>query len=95
MIYDVDDTVQVYFNGELAGESAADPAAVVDIDGSIMVGARHPGSEFFAGTIDEVVIYNRVLSLDEVERDMEEVGGTAVAPSGKLASTWGEIKEHN
>ncbi len=94
MIYDVDDAVKILFNGELAGESAANPAGVVDVDGSIMVGARHPGSEFFAGVIDEVAIYNRVLSDAEIERDMEAVGGAAVESFGKLASTWGEMKKH-
>ena len=94
MIYDVDDSVKVLFNGELAGESPANPAAVVDVDGSIMVGARHPGSEFFAGTIDEVAIYNRVLTEDEIIRDMEAIGGAAVSSAGKLASTWGEIREN-
>ena len=93
MIYDIDNAVEVYFNGELAG-SGAKPAAVVEIDGSIMVGARHPGSEFFAGTIDEVALYNRILTQDEIERDMEAVGGgTAVSPSGKLATTWASIKK--
>ena len=92
MIYDVDNAVEVYFNGALVGEGAQ-PAPVVDVDGSIMVGARHPGSEFFAGVIDEVAIYNRVLSEAEIQRDMEAVGGAAVAPLGKLASTWGEIKK--
>ena len=93
MIYDVDDRVAVYFNGEIAG-TGPQPAAVVDVDGSVMVGARHPGLEFFAGTIDEVALYNRVLTEAEIERDMEAVGGAAVASSGKLASTWGEIKGH-
>lgn len=94
MIYDVDNAVEVYFNGELVGEGAK-PAAVSDVDGSIMVGARHPGSEFFAGIIDEVAIYNRALSLEEIKRDMEAVGGAAVAPSGKLALTWGEVKKNS
>ncbi|MBD3184980.1 hypothetical protein GF312_22040 [Candidatus Poribacteria bacterium] len=91
MVYDVDSGVEVYFNGELAG-SGAQPAAVVDVDGSIMVGARHPGQEFFAGIIDEVALYNRILTQDEIMRDMEAVGGAAVSASGKLASSWGEIK---
>lgn len=95
MIYDVEDSVKVLFNGEVVGESAPKPAAVVDVDGSIMVGARHPGQENFAGVIDEVAIYNRVLSDAEITRDMEAVGGAPVEASGKLASTWGELKKHN
>lgn len=92
MIYDTDSAVEVYFNGELAG-SGAQPAAVSDVDGSIMVGARHPGQEFFAGAIDEVALYNRVLTEAEIKRDMEAVGGAPVESQGKLALTWGGIKE--
>jgi len=94
MIHDVDNAVEVYFNGELAG-SGDKPAPVVEIDGSVMVGARHPGSEFFAGTIDEVALYNRILSLNEIRRDRD--GGiidTAVSPFDKLASSWGRIKNN-
>jgi len=89
--YEKGEGVEEYFNGELAGEGAA-PPAVDAIDGSIMVGARHPGQEFFKGIIDEVAVYNRTLSLDEIKRDMEAVGGAAVSNSGKLASTWANIK---
>ena len=58
-----------------------------------MVGARAPGQEFFTGIIDEVALYNRVLGIDEIKRDMEAVGGTAVLPQDKLTTTWGKIKE--
>ena len=94
MLYDVDEVVEVYFDGELAGTSGVKPLLTGEIDGSVMVGARHPGSEFFAGTIDEVALYNRVLTQDEIKRDMEAVGGAAVSPLGKLTSTWAEIKEN-
>ncbi len=54
MTYDIGSGVELYFNGEeKAGEGAA-PPVVDETDGSIMVGARNPGSEYFAGTIDEV-----------------------------------------
>ena len=89
--YDVDQGVEEYFNAELVGEGAK-PPKVDAIDGSFMVGARNPGQEFFKGIIDEVAIYNRALTLDEIKRDMEAVGGAAVSNSGKLASTWANIK---
>ncbi len=91
MIYDVDNAVEVYFNGGLVG-TGPKPAAVVEIDGSVMVGARHPGQEFFAGTIDEVALYNRILTEEEIRRDMEAIGGAAIAPSGKLTTIWGKLK---
>jgi hypothetical protein len=89
--YDIKKEVKLYFNGEDAG-TGAKPTSVVDIDGSIMVGARHPGQEFFTGIIDEVALYNRILDLDEIKRDMEAVGGAAVLPKDKLTTTWGKIK---
>ena len=47
----------------------------------------------FIGTIDEVRIYNRALSAEEVVQNMESPGSsTAVNPTDKLAATWGEIK---
>jgi len=96
MTYDIDSGVELYFNGEELAGSGNKPPAVDEIDGSIMVGARHPGQEFFSGIIDEVAIYNRILTLDEIKRDMEAIGGAAVSPLDKLASTWGKIKNsHN
>jgi len=89
-----DDGMKLYFNGEEkeAGTGAKPPIAD-DIDGSIMVGARNPGQEFFRGVIDEVAIYNRVVTMDEIKRDMKAVGGAAVNVSDKLATTWGNIKD--
>jgi len=42
----------------------------------------------FSGIIDEVAIYNRVLTEEEINQDMLGVM-YAVAPAGKLATTWG------
>ena len=44
----------------------AKPPAVIEIDGAIMVGARHPGQEFFTGIIDEVFLFNRIITEAEV-----------------------------
>ena len=47
---------------------------------------------FFKGLIDEVSIYNRALSEDEIEQN-RTAQGLAVKPSAeKLALTWGGIK---
>jgi len=90
--YDIKKEVKLYFNGEDAG-TGAKPTAVVEIDGSIMAGARHPGQEFFTGIIDEVALYNRILDIEEIKRDMETVGGAAIFPKDKLTTTWGKIKD--
>ena len=56
-----------------------------------MVGARHPGQEFFTGVIDEVYVFNRTISTDEI--DIIRAGDFApVQPAEKLTTTWGAIK---
>ena len=42
-------------------------------------------------SIDEVRLYDRVLSEDEIAAVMES-DSLAVEPSGKLAVTWGQLK---
>lgn len=83
--------VKVYFNTEVAGEGAK-PPKVDPIDGSVMVGARHPGQEFFTGTIDEVVLFNKIISAAEIA-EMRDGGYLAVKPGGKLAVSWAALKE--
>ena len=58
--------------------------------GSLMNGDE--GDEGFTfGLIDEVSIYDRTLSADEVKRNFR-AEGLAVNAAGKLALTWGGIK---
>ena len=46
----------------------------------------------FVGLIDEVVIYNRALSANEVKQ-LFAAEGLPVQPEGKLATRWGQIKK--
>lgn len=46
----------------------------------------------FIGSIDEVLIYERILDEDEV-REVFQAQGLAVEPGGKLATAWGAIKK--
>lgn len=48
----------------------------------------------FVGLIDEVVIYNKALSANEVER-LYRSEGLPVEPNGKLATRWADIKGRN
>ena len=58
-----------------------------------MVGARHPGQEFFTGVIDEVYLFNRVIKPDEIKAAMEDTL-LPVQHGGKLATTWARIRFH-
>jgi len=48
---------------------------------------------FFKGIIDEVLIYRKALTADEIKRDMEGSPVSAIQPSGKVSTTWAEMKK--
>lgn len=84
-----------YVNGVKARKGGAadmpwnDPIGHMNV--SLKIGAY--GSDTYTGMIDEVAIYNRALSEEEILRTME--GGHAVIavhPLGKLATRWAHIK---
>ena len=63
-------------------------------DGAIWLGTwKAPGWDF-TGVLDEVGVFNVALSEDDIKGIMKDgLSPTAVSPSGKLATTWGEIKK--
>jgi len=83
--------VLLYVDGELSIEADfAGPMSSVGPETEI----GHASDGGFVGTIDEVTIYNRALSADEVMKNFQANGlnTTAVSGSGKLSDTWGHIK---
>jgi hypothetical protein len=88
--HDTKSKVVIYNDGKEAG-GGAKPPPVDEIDGSIMVGARHPGQEFFTGVIDEVFLFNRIITEAEISEIMDGEF-LPVEPAEKLATTWGSIK---
>ena len=57
------------------------------------IGTATPGWLPFGGTIDEVKIFNKALTVDEIQKVMRRSGGQeAVKPQDKAAATWGSIK---
>ncbi|HID57517.1 TPA: LamG domain-containing protein [Candidatus Poribacteria bacterium] len=104
--YDADKGSKVYRNGmEEPGKNPQGPAkGSVDINPSPLKigGGFNPGcpagAGFFKGIIDEVAIFNDVLSQKEIETIMEK--GLArtlrilpsVEPVEKLPTVWGDIK---
>jgi len=64
----------------------------------LYIGARKPGNRIlFYGILDEIAIYDRVLSEAEinaaVKGKLPEVA-TVIKPKGKLTTIWGVIKKH-
>ena len=48
---------------------------------------------WFNGMIDEVCIWNKALSPDEIKLAMEgSLADAAVSREGKLSTTWGQVK---
>lgn len=82
--------LKLYVDGELVAEGTSG-AAPENMDERRM-GSEHDG-RWLIGMIDEVRIYDRVLSIDEVEQNfIVKSNSMAVAPAGKLATTWSRIK---
>ena len=91
--YDGSD-MRIYIDGEEVGKLTWGNEIFVDSEG-MSFGAGSFGKEaaaMFTGVIDEVAVYNRGLSEDEIGQLMAAPIGAAVAPAGKLAATWGNIK---
>jgi hypothetical protein len=57
------------------------------------IGTATPGWLPFGGIIDEVKIFNKALTVDEIQKVMRRSGGQeAVKPQDKATATWGSIK---
>src|SRR5262249_5453110 len=78
-------TLSLYVNGVLV---ATQPATgnIIASNGSLRLGGNSIWSEFFAGTIDDVRIYNRPLSQSEIQIDMNTPIGTTPPNNGLAAA---------
>ena len=88
-------THRYWINGENVGEFAGKKPPPGNADTSnVLVGKTHEGNREFLGLIDEVRIWNRALSEDEIVDQMEKGHFELfpVDPRQKLATTWGIIK---
>ena len=87
-----DGTHRYWLNGEHAGESDGKNALPGAADtASVLVGKTHESNREFLGLIDEVRIWNRALSMEEVRAEMN-TASTPVEPLGKLSTTWATLK---
>lgn len=88
-------TMKIYVDGKLDVKQDR-PAQNTDIATPVLIGARFTGgnpSNFFSGVLDEVALFNVALAEQQIEEVMKGLSPTkAVSASGKLASTWGNIK---
>jgi len=98
--YDKDDGFRVYFDGvkEEGGANSGNIGTRGELDTppseGIVIGHNYNNANrWWDGAIDEVVVYNRALSEDEMAELFEAPPiGKPVEPKDKLAATWGKIK---
>ena len=83
---------KLYVDGELVAEGVAG-AQPENMD-ERRIGSEHNG-RYLNGMIDNVRIYDRVLSADEVMQNLEAKANlTPVEPAGKLSTTWAALKQN-
>jgi hypothetical protein len=84
----------VYVNGKpdapIAGGGVIDVKDVPSLD----IGWRRTTeSSFYLGHIDDVFVYSKVLSEEEVNDLMNGLSTLGVEPPGKIVTTWGILKQ--
>lgn len=89
------DHLGVYVNGVRVGSSTR-PGNTAITDNPVEIG-RWGGGSYFVGTIDEVAIFNKVLSEDDIQTIIEHglakvLAGEAVEALNKLTTTWASLK---
>jgi len=83
-------TGTTYINGEV--DWSGGPRDGTGL-GDFWIGGAKSVNEFLGGFIDDVAVYNRVLSSDEVQQLASGANiFAAVEPGAKLTTTWGSIK---
>ena len=83
----------VYLNGEeIAAEGVAYKFEGTNTN-DLNIGCPKDRPQYgYKGLVDELIIYSRALTATEVKQVMEG-GLVAVFPAGKLATTWGGLKQ--
>jgi hypothetical protein len=96
MTYDSGD-VRVYVNGEVDGSMAA-PGGITYQDVPLWFGGApaDPGQSWWLnGTLDEVEIWDKAMTEDEIMTAYQSpIPSLVVSSKGKLATTWGELRSH-
>lgn len=87
-------TARIYVNGNevLSGAGAGDMRDNKDI--KYWIGSMYATDRWFGGLIDEVRIWSKALTQDEVKKSIDgTLIGAGVEKHNKLTTTWGMLKE--
>ncbi len=85
---------RIYINGKLENTNPRDLKVVPDGEFPVYIGCVAPGQYYFVGALDNLAIYNRALSDDEIKQDMNGIV-MSVDSIGKLTTTWASIKHQD
>ncbi len=93
VLYDGTNLVH-YYDGEEVAKAPRNPATSGTI---LIIGAEPDRNDWFTGLVDEVAIFNVVLTESDIKKIMTDglKAGAAVSSAGKLATTWGQIRRAN
>jgi hypothetical protein len=90
-----DGTTQItYIDGEEVASEALSGAMVTN-DNYLGIGFREDSPHYWRGMLDDMAVFSRALSAEEVNQIMNNGLSsmvTAVSPKDKLATTWSNIK---
>lgn len=89
-------SLKVYVDGELEGEISSPDKKIETNEEPLLFGhAGGTGDYRYTGLMDEIAVYNIALTGDEIRTCMEKglAEALAVTPTGRLATTWGGMKE--
>lgn len=90
---DNDGLVEIYVDGELThSQKSNNPVNPSGAPVEVTIGTWT--TEAWPGIVDEVRLWNRILTAAEIKDSMNKGADqfVAVRPAGKLATSWGEIK---
>lgn len=89
-----DDQYLLYVDGALKGELKSEeysgPTPTAWLLGTRLFPAN--AAYYLIGLVDELAVYDRALSEDEINQNMNAGGWAAVRAVNKLALTWGDLK---
>ena len=90
---DVEEKRRIYINGEQVVEDAGKSGLpYLGTSGDTIIGSWGTSGQRFNGVIDEVQLWHRALSEQEIQESMEYLIAFPVEANGKLATTWSELK---
>jgi hypothetical protein len=81
----------IYIDGVLKSTNPRPEKIVPDSDLPVYIGCVVPGQNFFKGMLDDLAIYSRALSQQEIAQDMNS-SMMSVDHLDKATISWGEIK---